>query len=233
MHYGPFSIPHVISGLAVLFLYWAPLVSQKGSERHKRLGRWFLVSLAPVVASVIPIVFFDQGRREPAAFIQIIYLALCVGTVGFVSWNAVRRKDDLARFRNGLFLGLAVAMFTSGLLLLGVGMAEGKGLPIVFSMIGIGYGSCMLRFALLRSGIQPRWWLTWHAGSTCFLFSATHGSASAVLWKALFGPGDGDSVQIVAQTLGLAAAILLFVFMTKRHHIPIGFAIRPLIVRAA
>jgi len=158
MPYGPYSIAHVVLGFFVLLLYWTPLLARKGSALHKRVGTWFFMALAPIVASVVPIVLFDLDRRGPAAFVQILYLALCIGTVSFTAWNASRCKNDLVRFRSTAFVILAVGMAASGCSLLAIGLATHSGLPIVFSTIGIGYGTAMLRFYRLGLHVQPRWW---------------------------------------------------------------------------
>ena len=223
MPYGLSSIPHIILGFCVLVLYWTPLLTRKGGSLHRRTGTWFFASLPPIIASVVPILLFGKGRLEPASVIQILYLALCVGTVGYTGWNAIRAKNDLSLFRTRSFGILAFAMFISGCLLVVVSILTGKVLILVFSTIGITYGGFMLRFWFMKQPVQPRWWLTWHVGSTCFLFSATHGSVSAVIWKSMFGHGEGDSVQIVTQTGALIIAGLLFVWIAGRHHVPLRF----------
>ena len=53
--------------------------------------------------------------------------------------------------------------------------------------------------------------------------AAHYGSVSAVIWKSIFGHGEGDSVQIVTQTGALIIAGLLFVWIAGRHHVPLRF----------
>ena len=42
---------HITAGCAGLILFWVPMLSRKGSPRHKQIGRWFARIMYTVAAS--------------------------------------------------------------------------------------------------------------------------------------------------------------------------------------
>jgi hypothetical protein len=219
-------LPHVIIGFMVLSFYWVPLLSRKGGERHRKWGRAYFLSLVPILLSVIPIVLFTEKGVDPASVVQILYLTLCLGGIGYTGWNAIRRKAELERFRCLGFAYLGLAMLSGGLALLAIGLFNAAGLPVVLSSIGIVYGGAILRFYFIRTEPHRKWWLSWHLNAIALLFSATHGSVTAVLWKMTFGPGEGESVQIVAQSACLVLSLLLRIWAARRYGVPMRFSDR-------
>jgi hypothetical protein len=215
------NVAHILLGCFVVAFYWVPLLSRKGSPVHRRWGKVYFWLLAPILISVVPILLYGKDRMEPASFVQIIYLTICLGTVGFTGWNAIRRKADWAAFCNGKFAALGFLTFAGGCTLLAIGISVGAGLAMVLSSIGIVYGGLILHSYFLVSLPDPRWPLIWHTNAVSMLFSATHGSVSAVIWKSIFGPGDGDGVQIVTQAACLLIALALRLWIARHFGLPI------------
>src|SRR5262245_50458254 len=112
----PFAIlgPHILVGVAVLTCYWATLLSVKGSPRHKAFGRFYLLLLTPVLASVVPIALHSFDRVGPARVFQLGYLALVTVTAGWTAWRAIRDRAEPRRFRGPAFKTLMVLMLLSG-----------------------------------------------------------------------------------------------------------------------
>jgi hypothetical protein len=221
MSVNAINLPHIFLGFCVLTFYWIPLLSRKGSPVHRLWGKAYFVLLAPILISVMPILLFGKGRMEPASFVQIVYLTICLGTVGFSGWRAIRQKADWGRFCDRTFGLLGFLTFAGGGALLAIGVGTGAGLAIVLSSIGLVYGGLMLHSYVMVAVPDPRWPLIWHTNSTAMLFSATHGSVSSVIWKSIFGPGEGDNVQIVAQALCLVLALALRLWIVRRFNLPV------------
>jgi hypothetical protein len=215
------NISHILLGFFVLAFYWVPLLSRKGGPVHRRWGKVYFWLLAPILISVVPILLLGKDRMEPASFVQIIYLTICLGTVGFTGWRAIRQKDCWSRFCDRIFGALGFLAFAGGCGLLAIGIGTGAGLAVVLSSIGIVYGGLILHSYFWVLVPDPRWPLIWHASAVSMLFSATHGSVSAVVWKSFFGPGEGDNVQIVTQTACLVLALAMRLWVVRRFDLPI------------
>ena len=56
---------HMIAGLLALPIFWIPALTKKGSPIHRRTGRWFLILMAFVAATGLPLalrfVAMDSG----------------------------------------------------------------------------------------------------------------------------------------------------------------------------
>jgi hypothetical protein len=219
----PAYLAHLLVGSLTVAAWWGALLQVKGSPRHKRLGRIFLVGLGFVLASVGGIFFLSSRAFAPPEIVEFTYLVLCVVTVAGTAFAAIRLRRDVERFRGWTFRLLGGAAFLMGGLVLAVGLATGNPIPFLFSVIGLLYGGAMLRFAFYRGALHPKWWLGWHLNGMCFLFNAVHGTLLAVLWKALVAPGAGDEVNLVTQICTMAIALALRLHFGRRFEAPLHF----------
>lgn len=215
-------LSHLIAGGLTFVLFWASVLTVKGSRRHRAHGRLFFLSLVPVGLSVGAILIVRASTFDPATLIQFIYLLLCLVTVGIVGWTSIRWKD-LARFRGRHFRVLGVAMFASGLLVLVAGAASQQALPVILSSIGLVFGGAMVRFARTRAPLHPRWWLGWHLSSVLLLSSAVHGTLLAVIYRGLVDAHGFHSAQLVTQPGTLLLALVLRVYIGRRRNVPLRF----------
>ena len=209
----PLSVlgPHLVIGAIVLCLFWGTMAVVKGSAVHKRLGRLYLLSLAPVLISVVPISLYLAQRTDPAHLFTLAYLALVVATAAWTAWRAIRDRNASQAFRGWTFRLLACAMFASGAVLLVLGAILQRPLTIGFSAIGLVYGGAML--LELEHPPQPLWWKAWHINGISLLFVATHASfvgiVARTLWPSLAGEAMHTLTQLGVLTLGLALRIWL------------------------
>ena len=205
--------PHVLAGLLALALYWRTLLAAKGSRPHRRWGRIYLVMLLPLLASVVP-VSLHLGKGNPARMVQIVYLALVLGTAGWTAWRAVRDRGAPERFRGPAFRALAVAMAACGSGLMVIGILKGDVLAVGFAVIGIVYGGAML--GELGRPPAPDWWLSWHLNGVSLLFAATHASFIGLLARN-FAPGlAGEAMHALTQLGTIAFAYGLRQWLGRR-----------------
>ncbi len=198
------------------------MLTVKGSERHRRRGRWFFASLVPVgltVGAMLVVRSFD-----PARLVQFGYLLLCLCTVGLVGWTSIRWKRQLERFRGTHFRVLGPAMAAGGAVVLAAGIASRQPLAVILSSIGLVFGTAMIRFARERRPLHPKWWLGWHLSAVLLLSSAVHGTVLAVIWRSVVDANGFDTAQLVTQPGTLLLALALRVRIGRQRGVPLRFA---------
>lgn len=215
---------HVAIGTVALALYWGPLLSRKGSARHRKAGRAFLALLLPVALTVGPVLLLRPGPFDPAYLVQMLYLVVCLGTVGMLAFTAIRWKDRPERFRGRHFRILGPVLLGLGAVVLAAGLAEGDALAIVLSWVGLVYGGAMIAFARTRRQLHPRWWLGWHLNAVCGLFNAAHGTFLAMLAVRAGLLADATATQVGFQLATVAAALGLRLWFGRRYGAPLRFA---------
>ncbi len=216
-------ISHLAAGGATLVLFWATVLTVKGSPQHRARGRLFFMSLVPVGFSVGAILILRSETFDPARMVQFVYLLLCLLTVGTVGWTAIRWKQDVERFRGSHFRVLGPAMLVSGAVVLAAGFAAGQPLAVILSSIGLVFGAAMIRFAWLRAPLHPKWWLGWHLNSVLLLSSAVHGTLIAVIYRSLVDPAGFDAAQLVTQPGTLLLALALRFHIGRQRGVPMRF----------
>jgi hypothetical protein len=215
------AIAHILPGTLALLLYWAAALSQKGSTRHKFLGRMFMASLCLVVLSIIPVLvshshFFDQLHK-----LQFAYRAVNLGSIAWIAWTAIRWRGDLTRFRGWQFQAFGWFNVIAGCMMLVVGAYLGRAMPVVFSLLGAGYGALMLYFARAKTIAHPRWWQAWHVLSVCLISSVVHGTVLAVIWRSYVNPNLGERLNFATQGGTIVLSLILFVWIAKKRHLPL------------
>lgn len=207
--------PHIMVGGVVMACFWGALLTRKGSPPHKAFGRSYLLLLAPVLASVVPITLYFAERADPARVFQLGYLALVVVTAGWTAWRAIRDRSAPERFRGPAFRTLAVLMFASGAALLAVGIALARPLAIGFSALGLVYGGTML-WELARPPSAERWKI-WHLNGVSLLFAATHASFVGIVARTLLPAFAGETMHIVTQLGTISFAFALRFWLVRRY----------------
>src|SRR5262245_16780676 len=213
----PFSIlgPHILVGVSVLACYWATLLSVKGSPRHKAFGRFYLILLAPVLASVLPLALFSIDRFGVARVFQLGYLALVTVTAGWTAWRAIRDRAAPERFRGRVFKILAALMLASGAAMLALGLSTARPLTIGFSSLGLVFGGAMA-LELTRPATQM-WWKVWHLNGVSLLFAATHASLIGLMARTLMPSLAGDMLHTSTQLGTISFAFLLRFWLVRRY----------------
>jgi len=214
---------HIGIGSLAMMLFWAALLSTKGSPLHRRAGRPFFVAMLATVLSVPPVVLLRPVPFDPGWIVSLVYLSACVGTVVTVAWTAIRWKDQPGRFRGLHFhlLGPLVALL--GAVVLVAGLVKGDPVASVLSWVGLAYGVAMIHFAWSRLPLHPRWWLAWHVNAVLGLFTAVHGTLGFVVWRSLAAP-EATRADAAAWHAGvLVVALVIRAVVGRRRGIPWGF----------
>lgn len=217
----PAYLLHIAAGTAAVVLYWSTFAQRKGSPRHKRFGRWFLMALGAVLLSVGGIFFLSSRIFAPADVVQFSYLVICVLTVGSTAFLAIRMKKDLPAFRGTWFKMIGGIAFAMDVVVLAAGISVRDPMPILFSIIGLLYGGAMLRFAFMRAEPHRNWSLIWHLNGMTFLFNAVHGTLLAVAWRFLVDPASGDEVNLVTQIGTMLGSLALRLWFGHRFGAPL------------
>jgi len=216
---------HVGVGTLALLLYWFGLGSRKGQPAHRRAGRWFFVTMWLVALSVGPLLFLRPGAFNPAYVVQFVYLSLAVMTVSTLGWTAIRWRQQPERFRGLHFRILGPVLLLLGVVVMAGGLSGSDPVAAVLSLVGLFYGTTMVRFAWVRRPLHPTWWLNWHLNAVCGLFSAVHGTLLFVAWRSLFDPHAGADLAAGFHLAALVMAVVLRLWFGARRGVPLRFTI--------
>lgn len=231
MRYDQSLWGHIGVGSLAMMLFWATLLSAKGSLRHRRSGRPFFLAMLATVLTVPPVVLLRPVPFDPGWIVSLVYLSVCVGTVVTLAWTAIRWKDQPERFRGTHFRLLGPLLVLLGSVVLVAGLVKGDPVAAVLSWVGLAYGAAMIHFARSRSPLHPRWWLSWHVNAVLGLFTAVHGTLCFVVWRALMAP-EATRADAAAWHAGvLVVALLMRAVVGRQRGLPWGFferAARPL-----
>jgi hypothetical protein len=222
---------HIGIGSLGMVLFWATLLSAKGSLRHRRSGRPFFVVLLATVVTVPPVVLLRPVPFDPAWIVSLVYLSVCLGTVVTLGWSAIRWKDQPERFRGLHFRLLGPLLVVLGTVVLAAGLFKGDPVAAVLSWVGLAYGAAMIYFAWSRATLHPRWWLSWHVSAVFGLFTAVHGNLGFVVWRALVAPDATRADAAVWHAGLLVVALLMRTVVGRQRRLPWGFferAARPM-----
>jgi hypothetical protein len=152
---------HVAAGTLALLGFWLNAALRKGSPLHSRVGEGYLLVMAVVMATALPIAWQAFANDEPVRGVFLAYLVVITATPTWLAWRAIRDKRDFSAYIGVPYRGFAVASLLSGLAVLASGLYYRVPLLAGFSLVGIVTGGLMLRFAR-RGTAQPRWWLREH-----------------------------------------------------------------------
>jgi len=164
---------HIIGGTVALIAFWWTWAMRKGTSRHRLIGRIYLVAIAFIIVTAVPLALgaFERGLPVRGAF--LLYLVVITGTPAWLAWRAIRDKADVKRYAGGLYRALAWLSIASGAAVLALGLKFQVLLLSGFSAVGIITGALMLRFARKLTA-ERNWWMSEHYGSIIATGVATH-----------------------------------------------------------
>lgn len=166
---------HVLAGIVALVGFWSAALMKKGSPRHRLLGKVYLLAMASIVVTAVPItVQYAFFRQQPVAALFLAYLIAITGNASWLAWRAVTDKRDwkVMVSRTGWKLALW-PMVLLGLAVLVLGIQKGQMLFLGFSMIGLWAGWRMWTFSR-RGPHRPDWAFRQHYQSMLGAGIATH-----------------------------------------------------------
>lgn len=214
---------HIGIGSLAMVLFWATLLTAKGSPQHRRTGRPFFLAMLATVLTVPPVVLLRPVPFDPGWIVSLVYLSVCVGTVVTLAWTAIRWKDHPERFRGAHFRLLGPLLVLLGTLVLAAGLVKGDPVAAVLSWVGFAFGAAMIYFARSPAPLHPRWWLSWHVSAVLGLFTAVHGTLGFVLWRTLVAPDATRADAAVWHVGVLVVALLMRAVVGRQRRLPWGF----------
>lgn len=161
-------ICHILVGSMALLLFWAPIVTKKGSLDHIKFGRYYgnimyLVALTGALMAVMvmydPIAIkgdmlkpdgdeekFTQSIRVFWGF--LLFLSLLTYVSIRQGFAVLQHKRDLSALGTPTYLAPLFLLVIGGAVLLYLGIQSTLVLHIIFGILGITIGTGMLRFCL-------------------------------------------------------------------------------------
>lgn len=209
---------HVAAGTVALASFWGAAALRKGSLLHRRTGQVYLLAMAVVVASAIPLCAaqYLRGNTVTAAFLA--YLVVITSTGVWSAWRAIRDKHDVARYTGPVFVALGLLSLLTGLAVLALGLRVGSPLLMGFSSIGLAAGADMLakRARRERLGARPCWWMVEHYTAMLGNGVATHIAFLGIGLPRLLPSLNGSSLQYLVWFGPLLLAVLAKLWLDRR-----------------
>lgn len=214
--YPAFLTLHVIAGTLALATFWLAAMLRKGSPRHRLAGRVYLLAMATVIASGVPLTLQRFLAGHPVAGAFLAYLLLLVGTTVWLSWRAIRDRNSPGRYLGRTYHALAVANVLAGLGILALGLKTGQALLTGFSLVGLLGGLDMWR-RRRRIPHQPRWWMQEHYGAMVGNGAATHIAFLAIGLPRLLPQLGGSTLYYVAWFMPVLLSVAAKLWLDRRY----------------
>ena len=210
---------HGLIGVLALATFWIAGLSRKGSPLHKLAGKAYLVTMAAILATTLPMAVIILARGVKVAPF-LFYLIVITGTACWISWRAIRDKRDYRAYTGRTYQALALLNLAGGAWILALGVAQGQLVYGVFSLIGLYGGYDMLR-SVRRPPTDPRWWLREHFRGMIGNGIATHIAFLAIGLPRLLPQLAGSTLQTLAWLLPLALGLVLRALLERKYRIAV------------
>jgi len=215
---------HVLAGVVALVGFWSAALMKKGSPRHRTLGKAYLLAMAAIVVTALPItVEFALFRQQPLTALFLAYLMALTGNASWLAWRAVTDKRDWKALvkRPGWHLSLW-PMLLLALVVLVTGVQQRQMLFVGFSIIGLWAGWRMLKFAR-RGPARPDWAFRQHYQSMLGAGIATHVAFLSIgmrpLWQWLYGhtPVPALLIELFPWAMPVVVALIAAAWLNRKY----------------
>jgi hypothetical protein len=210
---------HIGIGVLALATFWVVAVLRKGTPLHRRVGAAYLLAMAGIVLTAIPLALFAFSRVNTVTGIFLLYLALVTGTPAWLAFRAVRRRDSFDGYRALPYRPLAWLNLAAGLTLFVIGIRVGSPLLAGMSAIGLSLGYTMVRVARLQSA-APGWWLQRHYTGMIGSGAAAHIAFLNLGLRHLAPASWADAITYVAWFGPLIATTVVVILLNRRYRRP-------------
>lgn len=213
---------HIGLGAVALAGFWGAGLSRKGGALHRRAGRAFLLAMAGILVTGVPMAGYALHRGQPFTALFLAYLLVIAATGVWAGWRAIADQGDVRAYTGPVFVALAVASFAGGAAMLALGLIKGQPLPIGFSAIGLGIGASMLRKRLNRDALaaRPRWWMSEHYNAMIGNGVAVHIAFLGIGLPRLLPMLGGATLQQLVWFGPLALALAAKLWVDRRRRAP-------------
>ena len=83
---------HVAAGTLALLGFWLNAALRKGSPLHSRVGEGYLLVMAVVMATALPIAWQAFANDEPVRGVFLAYLVVITATPTWLAWRAISSR---------------------------------------------------------------------------------------------------------------------------------------------
>ncbi len=203
---------HILFGFLALVSFWGAAFVAKGSQRHRRFGRFYLIVMAALLSvtliMAVGLVLTDQGKR--ATF--NVYITLVAATSVWMAWRSIVDRDNVNAFRGIVCKTLCAVLTVYALFLLFVIVPKVepfavKVMVVAFAVLGLATTGSLL-YRIVRGADHKQWWLSDHLTAMALNFGATH-SSMTILGLGSVVPALKDPVARTTILIGWIIAALL------------------------
>jgi hypothetical protein len=195
---------HIAAGSLALIAFWIPVAASKGGRLHVRVGWFYAICMAIVVATALTMsglafaaplrvrhlarvlsadeaAQFIRASREMAFFLA--YLGAVTLAAGWQGISVLRTRRDPKALRTPFAWGLNTVVILAALGSLALGIYERSGILMAMSVVGFLVGGGNLSYLLRGPASRMDWWYqhlssmigTGIAGYTAFIvFGGRH-----------------------------------------------------------
>ena len=212
---------HGMIGAVALVTFWTAGLSKKGSVLHKSAGKIYLLAMTGIVLTALPLAVSMLLNNNMIIGAFFSYLAVITSTSIWVSWRAIRDKQNWQRFIGPVYQILMVLNFFSGLSIAVLGLFYAQNAQLIissFSLIGIVSAVSMYRFQKTPP-TDPRWWLREHLSAMIGNGVATHIAFLSIGLPKILPMLAGPILQNAAWIGPLTLSIFIGMYL-KRKYVP-------------
>ncbi len=212
---------HGMIGTLALVTFWTAGLSKKGSPVHKFTGKIYLLAMTGIVLSAMPLAISMLINNNTITGAFFAYLVIITSTSVWLSWRAIRDKQNWQRFTGPIYKTFIVLNLLSGLGIAVLGLFYAKNAQLIissFSLIGIFSAVSMYRFQKTPPS-DPRWWLGQHLNSMIGNGVATHIAFLSIGLPKILPMLAGPVLQNAAWIGPLTLSIFVGMYL-KRKYLP-------------
>lgn len=221
-----FALPHALAGTVALATFWTAALAKKGSPLHKAVGKAYLLAMAGVVLTALPLTLAAALAGQWLVAVFLAYLVVLVSHACRVAWTSIRCKHDFARYTGAGFRVSATVLALAGSAVVVIGVMYNAWLLIIFGLLGPLNG-LEARRMLQKGPDGPRWWLKEHYGAMIGNGVATHIAFLQIGLMRLIPELGSTIIQHLAWFGPLAVGIAAGFWLDRRYIRPRPAPARP------
>lgn len=213
--YEVFRFAHVAIGALALVTFWLAAFARKGSPLHVGAGRVYLVVMAGVLVTAVPLVAqrFMMGQWVFGMFFVLLLSLVATALSG--GYTAIRHKRDWRRYVGSGYRMLMVSNLAVGAVVLTIGAWQSRWILLAFGAFGVKLARDMLRFA--RQEPAPNWWFVQHYQAMIGNGIATHVAFLLIGLPRLLPDADARLLGYVGWLAPLAIGIGLQYMLDRKY----------------